>query len=430
MTTIVSKFGGTSLACPQSFEQVKSIINSDSSRKYIVVSAMGKSFINDTKVTDLLYKCDVEIKQSGNCPTFSKIAAKFINLCNTLKIDIDIKKLINDVLNDIILNNSIDFTASRGEYITAKVFAKYIGYPFVDACDFIVFNNDNSFNANITNSKGKRLLSKYNNCVIGGFYGAKQNGSITTFSRGGSDITGAIVAKAANADLYENWTDVNGFRVCDPKFVSNACQIQTLSYSQLRHLSYMGSAILHSDSIFPVLECAIPINIRNTFNTANEGTMILPSINLTNNPVNGIASKSNFSIITIEKEQLSNLHLIEILKSFNSLNIKIELVSLGVDTVTLVADSKQIKFYKRQIIEQLNYLAEPELIDISSNFSLISVLINKKCSTLIINKISSAFIKNEIPIKLIDVNCDSAILIAVDDNNCAKAVQTIYKEFF
>lgn len=428
MSIIVCKFGGTSLAQAQSFERVRDIILSDNSRKYIVVSAIGKTYLNDTKVTDLLYKCDQELKSTWSCPSFKRVANKFISICKTLEIDLDIESLLDDVYKKIVLCNSTDYTASRGEFLTATVFSKYIGFPFVDSGDFVVFNDDNTFNSEDTNKLATKLLNKYDYCVISGFYGCKRNGDVVTFSRGGSDITGAIVAKAVNADLYENWTDANGFRVCDPKYVSNAIQMYSLSYSQLRHLSYMGSSILHAESIFPVLECAIPINIRNTFNTSNDGTMILPTA-VSNRIVNGIAAKSGFCLLKIQKEQINNQNLTQIINCFNDLAIKIENITYLVDSVTIIVDKKQISRAKTKLFKQLSDTVAQELIDIENNISLISVLTNKNNSLEVVSPISNKLLENKINIHLIEI-INNSVLISVDSSDCQKSVQIIYSLFF
>ena len=271
MSIKVCKFGGTSMADGNNIKNVIDIIKSDRDRRYVVVSAPGKRYSNDIKVTDLLYQCQKEVEQTGACKeAFSKIRERFENIVKELGVDMDIATILNQTEQRICTENSADFAASRGEYLSGQVMAGALGVPFVDAQDVVLFNDDGSFAAEESYMLVAKALADKPRAVVGGFYGSYRNGKVKTFSRGGSDISGAIVARAVLADVYENWTDVSGFLACDPRIVDHPQGIKVLSYKELRELSYMGANVLHSESIFPVKSANIPINIKNTFRPEDE----------------------------------------------------------------------------------------------------------------------------------------------------------------
>ncbi|MBP5242081.1 MAG: aspartate kinase, partial [Clostridia bacterium] len=277
MSIKVCKFGGTSMADGTNIARVADIIKSDETRRYVVVSAPGKRFGGDIKVTDLLYACYEDATKTGSCKnSFVKIRERFENIVRELGVDMDIAALLDRTEREIDEEKSADFTASRGEFLSGNVMAAVLGVPFVDAKGVVLFNDDGSLAAEDSYKALSEALADKPKAVVGGFYGSYRNGKVKTFSRGGSDISGAIVARAVLADLYENWTDVSGFLACDPRIVDNPKGIKVLSYRELRELSYMGANVLHSDSIFPVKSANIPINIRNTFRPEDEGTMIVP----------------------------------------------------------------------------------------------------------------------------------------------------------
>jgi len=279
MALKVCKFGGTSMANAENFGKVKAIINAESERKFVVVSAPGKRNKNDIKITDLLYKCFDDVKSIGSCHnTFKVIRDRFTEIVKDLELNFDIDSILDETEKAIDEEKSTpDFAASRGEYLSARVMAEYLGFTFVDAAELIRFDSNGNLNSVYTNDKIKTKLNGLENVVIPGFYGKDSFGKIKTFSRGGSDVTGSIIAKGVGADLYENWTDVSGFLVCDPRIVPEAKIIDSLSYTELRELSYMGASVLHAEAIFPLISSKIPINIKNTFRPQDKGTMIVPT---------------------------------------------------------------------------------------------------------------------------------------------------------
>ena len=274
----VCKFGGTSMADGMTMRRVKDIFESDPERRYIVVSAPGKRFSGDIKVTDLLYETHKEVEETGSCgEAFEKICARFSGIVQELKIDLDIESILQETKKAIEEEKSADFAASRGEYLSGRIMAALLNIPFIDARDVIKFDASGKLESARSFELLARALSGKPKALVTGFYGEGADGKVKTFSRGGSDISGAIVARAAGAALYENWTDVSGFLACDPRIVENPVPIRSLSYKELRELSYMGANVLHSESIFPVREADIPIRIKNTFRPEDEGTLIMPT---------------------------------------------------------------------------------------------------------------------------------------------------------
>ena len=274
----VTKFGGSSLADAAQFQKVAEIIQADPARKYVVPSAPGKRFKNDDKVTDLLYK-SYALASSGQdtAEVFAEITRRYTDIKNELALKTDVEGLISRIKNRVDGGAGIAYTASRGEYLNGILLAEYLGFAFIDAAEVILFDSRGVLDAEKTNTIMSKRLLKEKQAVIPGFYGSGPDGSIVTFSRGGSDITGSLVARAAKADLYENWTDVSGFLVADPRIVEDPAPIETITYRELRELSYMGANVLHEDAIFPVRKEGIPINIKNTNRPSDPGTMIVES---------------------------------------------------------------------------------------------------------------------------------------------------------
>lgn len=305
----VVKFGGSSLADAEQFKKVAAIIRADPERVYVVPSAPGKRFKDDTKVTDLLYRCFEDVISGKDfAKAFEPVRERFDSIINDLGMKFSLKDEYVRIGTDFRNGAGRDYAASRGEYLNGIILAKYLGYEFIDAAKGIFFDSKGNFDADITNACLGAILEKTPLAVIPGFYGAKPDGSIKTFSRGGSDFTGSLVAKACGASLYENWTDVSGFLVADPRIVDNPEGIEVITYSELRELSYMGAGVLHEDAIFPVRSANIPINIKNTNAPLDKGTFIVP--NAKDNPpkylITGIAGKKNFSVISIEKDRLNS----------------------------------------------------------------------------------------------------------------------------
>ena len=304
----VLKFGGSSLADAKQFYKVRDIIKADETRKFVVVSAPGKRFKEDIKVTDLLLGCfeKAHSKQSIESD-FEKIEQRYNEIIKDLKLDFSLQNDFDYIKLSILNHAGRDYIASRGEYLNAKIMAKFLGVSFIDAADGVFFNEDGSFNSEKTNKAMKALLLNEETAVIPGFYGSMPNGSIKTFSRGGSDITGSVVARAVEADLYENWTDVSGMLMADPNIVKDPKPIKEITYRELRELSYMGATVMHEDAIFPVRIARIPINIRNTNRPEDEGTMIVnkATVSVPESVITGIAGKTGFSTLFIEKDMMS-----------------------------------------------------------------------------------------------------------------------------
>ena len=304
MSLVVAKFGGSSLADANQFRKVASIVKENPDRRYIVPSAPGKRFDTDIKITDMLYNAyDLASDGEDFTPILSKIEERFNGIVSDLGLDMDLSAEYEKIKVSLESNAGRDYAASRGEYLSGMILAKLIGYHFMDAAKCIRFNETGSFNSDFTFEKTAEHLSHYERAVVPGFYGRMPNGTIKTFSRGGSDITGSLVSRAMCADLYENWTDVDGFLVTDPRIIKNAKIISKITYKELRELSYMGATVLHEDAIFPVHQAGIPINIRNTNNPSTPGTMIVSETKVDESTPNvtGIAGKKGFSIINIEK---------------------------------------------------------------------------------------------------------------------------------
>lgn len=430
----VCKFGGTSMANAEALRQVKDIIFADSSRKYVVVSAPGKRNKQDTKITDALYKCYDEVMTTGSLKeNFAFIRERFVGIVNDLGLTFDINSVLDKTENDIVVKKSKDFTASRGEYLSAVVMAEFLGAKFVDAEDLIRFDSQGKLNEDYTDDKVKTKLKGVDFAVIPGFYGKDSFGEIKTFSRGGSDITGSIIARGVNADLYENWTDVSGFLVCDPRIVPDSKVIDKLTYRELRELSYMGAQVLHSEAIFPVMKGKIPINIKNTFKPEDKGTMIVPTELSDSEPENiitGVAGKKGFTVIYIEKN-LMNAEvgfIRKVLSVIEHHGLGVEHLPSGIDTLSVVLESEQLKNgLLNDIINEIRESVSPDYIHVIENISLIATVghgMAKRRGTAA--KIFKALADEGINIKMIDQGSSELnIIIGVlnsDYENCIKAI--------
>lgn len=438
MSVKVCKFGGTSMADGNVIAGVKKIIESDKSRRYVVVSAPGKRYSGDTKVTDLLYACYNELKKIGTCATsFKAVRARFGDIVKQLNLNFDIDAVLNETQKRIDAENSEDFTASRGEYLSARVVAEYLGAKFVDAEDVVYFNEDGSFNGEKSYKAIEAALTGVEKAVFPGFYGKGVDGKVKTFSRGGSDISGAIVARAVNASEYENWTDVSGFLACDPRIVDSPKNIKTLSYKELRELSYMGANVLHSESIFPVRKANIPIKIKNTFRPEDDGTAIVPTSRYvpSGNTVTGIAGKKNFTVIYIEKS-LMNAEIgfvRKVLSVIEKENIPVEHIPSGIDTMSLVISSEALDDNTlSRILEGIEYAVEPDIIRVIENIALVATVGHGMSSSVgtsarLFNAIAAA----DINIKMIDQGSSELnIVVGVKNDDYERCIKAIYKEFF
>ncbi len=437
MSITVAKFGGTSMADAKSITKVAEIIKQDKSRRYVVVSAPGKRFSQDHKVTDMLYACYHDLQINGECKdTFEKIRERFKVIVDDLAIDLDIDSYLDKVEEEMYKYDSAEFCASRGEYLSAVIMAKVLGYAFIDAKDIMVFNDNGDFEAELTNEKVKSALAGIERAVVPGFYGGDEAGIVRTFSRGGSDVSGAVIARAVGASLYENWTDVNGFMSADPRIVSNPKPIETLSYKELRELAYMGANVLHPESIFPVRISKIPINIRNTFCPTADGTMIVAELSeeeLGKRVITGIAGKKGYSIVYIEKSMMnSELGFVrKVLAVLEYYNISFEHLPTGIDTMSIVIADSELAGKEDVVVERIKKVVNPDHIEIKSGISLVATVGHGmsfkpgSASTLI-----GALAKEKINIRMIDQgSSEMNIIVGIATSDYEKAINAIYQAF-
>ncbi|WP_160685550.1 aspartate kinase [Clostridium sp. C2-6-12] len=436
MSTIVTKFGGSSLADANQFKKVKDIILSNDARRYVVPSAPGKRNSKDSKITDLLYLCHAHVSTGISFDeVFNHIRDRYIGIVNDLNLNFDISKHLDIVKQDLENGASSDYAASRGEYLNGLILADYLGFEFIDAKEVMIFNADGSLDPDATDSALKAKLSKTLKAVIPGFYGADKDGNIITFSRGGSDVTGALVAAGIDADLYENWTDVSGFLMADPRIVPNPKPISKITYSELRELSYMGASVLHEDAIFPVREIGIPINIKNTNKPEDEGTFIVKDTDVSSKPnaITGIAGKKDFTVISIAKASMNSelgfcRKLLSILEQHN---ISFENMPSGIDTVCLVISDSQLKKKKDVVIEEIKRTCNPDSIEVHPNLAMIATVgrgMAKQRGTAA--KIFTALSNAEINIRMIDQgSSEMNILVGIESDNFEKGIAAIYNAF-
>ena len=435
MNLKVLKFGGSSLADADHFRRVAKIIESDPDRRYVVASAPGKRFSSDSKVTDLLYRCyAIAVDEGDITEIFEEIKGRYNSIIEELGVDIDLTEAYEKIKTSLLHSTGRDYIASRGEYLNAMILAKYIGYSFIDAKKVIFFNEDGTFNAEKTNEVMKDYLSRYERAVIPGFYGSMPNGTVKTFSRGGSDITGSIVARAVSASLYENWTDVSGVLMADPRIIDNPRVIDVITYKELREMSYMGATVLHEDAIFPVRCSRIPINIRNTNNPEEKGTFIVPFTDKPNNNiVTGIAGKTGFSTITIEKDMMnSDIGFArKTLQVLEENGIPFEHFPSGIDTMTLVISSEMLNKKRADILSAICKSVNPENIFVEENLALIAVvgrgMIRAKGTA---SRVFTSLANAGINVRMIDQGSSELnIIIGVDSSDYESAIKAIYKEF-
>ena len=432
----VVKFGGSSLADAQQFKKVAAIVKSDPSRRFVVASAPGKRFSNDVKVTDMLYHCyDMVRNREDITEYFNQISERYNSIIRDLGLNFDISGELDYIRNAIQHHAGRDFAASRGEYLNSMILAKYLGFDFVDAESVVFFFENGLYDDERTNRELKMELQKHEYAVIPGFYGVMPNGTIKTFSRGGSDITGSIVARAAEAEIYENWTDVSGCLMADPRIVKDPLPIKTITYRELRELSYMGASVLHEDAIFPVRYAGIPINIRNTNIPEAPGTMIVSATSEYDSEriITGIAGKKGFSVITIEKDMMNSEIGFgrKILDVLEDNDIPFEHLPSGVDTMSVIVSTSYLKSRRERILTSMNKRVHPDSIVIEDDLALLaivgrSMVKSKGTAARVFKAISAA----DINIRMIDQGSSELnIIIGVEEHDLDKALNAIYQEF-
>lgn len=431
----VVKFGGSSLASAEQFRKVGDIIHADETRRYVVPSAPGKRFNEDIKVTDMLYSCYAEAEKGRDFKeSLSAIKDRYNEIIKGLNLELSLDEEFNIIESSFKDRAGKDYAASRGEYLNGIVMANYLGYEFIDAAEVIFFNSDGTFNANYTNEILSKRLENVERAVIPGFYGSYEDGRVKTFSRGGSDITGSIVAKAVGADIYENWTDVSGFLVADPRIIHNPEAITTITYKELRELAYMGAGVLHEDAIFPVRKAGIPINIKNTNKPEDEGTMIVESTcRQPKYTITGIAGKKGFVSLSIEKEMMnSEIGFVKkVLKAFETQGISIEHVPSGIDTMTVFVHQEEFEAHEQQVLADIHRMTNPDHIEVETGLALIAVVGRGMKSTRgTAGRIFSALAHANVNVKMIDQGSSELnIIIGVKDNDFEKAIKAIYDIF-
>lgn len=431
----VVKFGGSSLASAEQFMKVGTIIRADESRRYVVPSAPGKRFSGDTKVTDMLYHCyDLADKGQAFTKQLNQIKDRYNEIIRGLKLDFSLDEDFETIKKQFISKAGSMYAASRGEYLNGKIMAKYLGYEFIDSANVIRFHKDGSFDAETTNKLLSERLEDIERAVIPGFYGSMANGTVVTFSRGGSDITGSLVARAVNANLYENWTDVSGFLVADPRVVKNPEVIHTITYKELRELAYMGASVLHEDAIFPVRQAGIPINIRNTNAPEDDGTMIVESTcRIPSYTITGIAGKKGFVAVNIEKDMMNSEVGFgrKVLGAFEDNGISFEHMPSGIDTMTIFVHQDEFVEKEQQVIAAINKATHPDSIELESDLALIAVVGRGMKSTRgTAGRLFSALAHAHINVKMIDQGSSELnIIIGVDNEDFNDAINAIYNIF-
>lgn len=434
----VCKFGGTSMADANAMRQVKEILKADPARKYVVVSAPGKRHKADIKITDMLYRCNNEAIETGTCKkSFAVIRERFVEIVKDLQLDLDINAVLDKTEQEIDQNKCADFAASRGEYLSAVVMSAFLGFEFVDAAEMVRFDSHGKLNDDYTDDKVANRLSSVEYAVIPGFYGKDFQGKIKTFSRGGSDITGSIIARGVKADLYENWTDVSGFLTCDPRIVPEAKTIKQVTYKELRELSYMGASVLHSEAIFPVMKRRIPINIKNTFKPEDVGTMIVPNELYKNDSdcvITGIAGKKDFTVLCIEKSRMNSEvgFIRKVLSVIEHFNICVEHLPSGIDTLSIVMESEQLKHgVLDDLVNEIRENVSPDYVHVIENISLIATVghgMTRRSGTAA--RLFSALAEQGINIRMIDQGSSELnIIIGVANSDYENCIRAIYNAF-
>lgn len=431
----VVKFGGSSLASAEQFKKVGEIIRAEEGRRYVVPSAPGKRFSADTKVTDMLYQC---YEKAENGKDFEEllnaIRERYQEIIDGLALDLSLDSEFAIIRENFLKKAGSDYAASRGEYLNGILMANYLGYTFIDAAEVILFQENGTYDEKKTNKLLSKRLSEVETAVIPGFYGSMPDGRIKTFSRGGSDLTGSIVAKAAKVDMYENWTDVSGFLIADPRIIHNPKAIEAITYRELRELSYMGATVLHEDAIFPIRKEGIPINIKNTNAPQDPGTLIVeatcrhPKYTIT-----GIAGKQGFASITIEKAMMNSEigFCRKILQVFEDNHISIEHMPSGIDTMTVLVHQSEFEEKEQKVIAGIHQAVQPDSIELESDLALIAIVgrgMKSKRGTS--GRIFSALAHAHVNVKMIDQGSSELnVVVGVRNHDFENAIRALYDIF-
>ncbi|MCC2253153.1 aspartate kinase [Ruminococcus sp. CLA-AA-H200] len=431
----VVKFGGSSLASAEQFKKVGEIIREDETRRYVVPSAPGKRFSDDTKVTDMLYACYASAEKGEDfSEQLANIKKRYEEIIDGLGLNFSLDADFETIRENFEKKAGRDYAASRGEYLNGKVMAAYLDFEFVDAAEGVRFNEDGSFNEEETDRLLAKRLEGLEYAVVPGFYGAKADGTVVTFSRGGSDITGSLVALAVHADLYENWTDVSGFLIADPRIVKNPKSIETITYKELRELSYMGASVLHEDAIFPVRKEGIPINIRNTNAPQDKGTLIVESTcRQPRYTITGIAGTDGFAAITVEKAMMNSEigFCRKVLQVFEDNGVSIEHMPSGIDTMSIFVNKDTFEAKEQKILSDINKAVHPDHIELESGLALIAIVGRGMKSTRgTAGRIFSALAHAHINVKMIDQGSSELnIIVGVRHEDFKDAIRALYEIF-
>ncbi len=433
----VAKFGGSSMADAGQYRKVASIIQSDPGRKVIVVSAAGKRFSGDHKLTDLLYLCHAHTQYGVDCsPVFDMITSRYLEIRDELGLDLALEPEFEALKQRLDKKKvSQDELVSRGEYFSAKLMAAYLGYRFVDSADWVFFNMDGTVDRKKSYSALKSMFTE-EGVVIPGFYGVMPDGRVRTFSRGGSDITGSLAAAALEANVYENWTDVSGILMADPRIVENPQAISQVTYDELRELSYAGAQVLHPDTIFPVRDKGIPVNIRNTNAPSEPGTMIQESFETDDDPdrvITGITGKKDFSIITMFKRGMTNQ--VGVLRSMLSVleryGVSVDFVPNGIDNVSLVVPTETVAPHLYNILAQIQQEVKPDRLEVMDRIAIVAAVGHRMAFRPgISGRIFAALGQADINIRVINQGPDELnIIFGVDNKDFAQAIRVLYDSF-
>ncbi|MBU5625658.1 aspartate kinase [Oscillibacter sp. MSJ-2] len=429
------KFGGSSLATAAQFEKVGAILRQDPERRYVVASAPGKRFSGDIKVTDLLYCCyDLALEGKDFAGPFTEIRARFDEIITRLHLDFSLEKDLDEIEKQLRERPQRDFAASRGEYLNSRVMAAYLDVPFLDAAECVFFTAKGAFDAERTNSVLGAKLKELPRAVVPGFYGALPDGTIRTFSRGGSDITGAIVARASQSDVYENWTDVSGMLVTDPRIVPDPKPIGVITYTELRELAYMGASVLHEDAIFPVKTAGIPINIRNTNRPQDPGTLIVPQAQeQPEGSITGVAGRKGFTVLTVEKDQMNSEVGFgrKMLSALEECGVNFEHMPSGIDTLSVVMASAEFEPHRQEIVQKICSTVNPDAVSVEAAMAMIAVvgrgMVRQKG---LAARLFTAIAEADVNLRMIDQGSSELnIIIGVDEADFEKAISAVYHAF-